>query len=278
MIHYDSRFAYQFTSFAGSGLPIQIWQYRQGQMVDVTRNYPQQVYDDAYKWWKIYTETRNRPDAGRGVLAAYLADKYLLGEAEDGWNRVEQAYQESDRQSFFIQLRQFLQEMGYASGRSAVSVPSAVADGRVKQLSDQKYEYVVDPNYRFVQMDDRPATFQDLPDGDYRFYDGSPTFKVRGQQFYHSLWLRKLGNIVIGINMEYLDENSCFIGTATQNTIANVTYGYQESGRLPSTSNPWRFSSGNPIDMNTFRRYVNQLDNNQLRTVDYCVESMQNRR
>ena len=30
-LSYDTRFAYSFASFAGSGFPIQIWQYRQGQ-------------------------------------------------------------------------------------------------------------------------------------------------------------------------------------------------------------------------------------------------------
>lgn len=116
----DDRFAYAFGSYAGSGYPLQIWQYRQGKMVDVTRQYPQLIYNDAYQWWQIYTENREQDtiEFGKGPLAAYLADKYLLGQGQDGWRRVRQAYQGSDRQKFFTELRQFLQENGYASPNS----------------------------------------------------------------------------------------------------------------------------------------------------------------
>lgn len=111
----DDRFAYQFSSFAGSGFPIQIWQYRQNRLVDVTRNYRNQIYDSAYRHWQLYTQARDGVDGGRGLLAAYLAEKYLLGEAEDGWNRVRSAYQASDRQQFFADLAQFLQQTRYAT-------------------------------------------------------------------------------------------------------------------------------------------------------------------
>lgn len=50
---------------------------------------------------------------GRGPLAAYLADKYMLGQEQEGWERVQQAYRGSDRQQYFIELRSFLQETGY---------------------------------------------------------------------------------------------------------------------------------------------------------------------
>ena len=111
---YDDRFAYAFASYAGSSYPLQIWQYRDGKMVDITRSYPELIYNDAYQLWQRYSEYKNEyPEVGRGALAAYLADKYLLGQSEDGWQRVRQAYQESDRESFFADLRKFLQETGY---------------------------------------------------------------------------------------------------------------------------------------------------------------------
>jgi hypothetical protein len=118
-IHYDSRFAYAFGSFADSGLPIRIWQYRDGEMINVTRNYPKQVYDDAFKWWQRYTEANQQRADVKGVLAAYLANKYLLGEAEDGWQRLEQIYQGADRQQFFAKLREFLIETGYTAPATA---------------------------------------------------------------------------------------------------------------------------------------------------------------
>jgi hypothetical protein len=47
----DDRFAYLFTSFAASGLPIQIFTFAQGKFTDVTRTYPKQVKRDAASWW-----------------------------------------------------------------------------------------------------------------------------------------------------------------------------------------------------------------------------------
>ncbi|WP_427160194.1 hypothetical protein ACQFX9_00305 [Aliinostoc sp. HNIBRCY26] len=110
----DDRFAYAFTSYAASGYPIQIWQYRQGKMIDVTRRYPKEVASHAAEVWKTYTEIRQQgEDEGKGFLAAYLADKYLLGQGQDGWRRVQQAYKKSDRNQYFTELRKFLRETGY---------------------------------------------------------------------------------------------------------------------------------------------------------------------
>ncbi len=111
----DDRFAYAFASYAGSSYPLQIWQYRDGNMVDVTRSYPELIYNDAYQLWQRYTEYKNEyEEVARAALAAYLADKYMLGQSEDGWQRVREAYQGSDRESFFKDLRNFLEETGYS--------------------------------------------------------------------------------------------------------------------------------------------------------------------
>jgi hypothetical protein len=115
----DHRFLSAFTSFAGSGLPIQIWQYRQGRMIEVTRRYPHLIRRDANQWWQQYIESRNRGYEVKGHLAGYLADKYLIGEEKDGWERVQQAYQQSDRQQFFRELRSFLRQTGYIRGNSS---------------------------------------------------------------------------------------------------------------------------------------------------------------
>ncbi len=110
----DDRFAYAFTSYAASGYPLQIWQYRQGRMVDVTRRYPKLIASDAAQLWKTYREIRNEVDNGKGFLAAYLADKYMLGQGQDGWQRVKQAYKGRDRAQYFADLRKFLRETGYS--------------------------------------------------------------------------------------------------------------------------------------------------------------------
>lgn len=112
----DGRFAYQFASFAGSGFPLQLWSYRQGKFVDVTRSYPQLVRDSAYRSWKLIQQRRQSNPEGReikGILAAYLADKYSLGESQEGWKNLRAWYKEGDRQVFFDQLQSFLKETGY---------------------------------------------------------------------------------------------------------------------------------------------------------------------
>ena len=110
----DDRFAYQFASYAGSAFPLQIWQYRQGQMLDITRDYPQLVFRNAYRLWQDYLE-RRKLDYGeeKAPLAAYLATKYLLGQEQDGWQRVRRIYQKRDRKKYFIELKRFLRQTGY---------------------------------------------------------------------------------------------------------------------------------------------------------------------
>lgn len=111
----DDRFAYAFASYAGSFYPVQVWRFRRGQMLDVTRQYPQLIRASAYQNWLGYQQTQNDIEGGRAALAAYLADKYMLGEAADGWRRVQSAYQASDRTRFFADLRAFLQTTGYTA-------------------------------------------------------------------------------------------------------------------------------------------------------------------
>ncbi len=110
----DDRFAYAFGSYAGSAFPLQIWQYRQGKMLNVTRRYPKLIYSDAYSWWQLAAKrAQDTVEYGRGPLAAYLADKYLLGQEQEGWEQVQQAYRGSDRRQYFTELWSFLQETGY---------------------------------------------------------------------------------------------------------------------------------------------------------------------
>jgi hypothetical protein len=79
LVSADNRFAYEFASFAGSGAPVQIWDYRSGRLVDATRTYPAQVSADATRWWKFYREARHSSGEVRGLLAAWAADESLLG-------------------------------------------------------------------------------------------------------------------------------------------------------------------------------------------------------
>ena len=122
----DDNFAYAFTDYAASRYPIQIWQYEQYAMHDVTRNFPNVVYGHALQLWQEYSslrdkrssglspeEIKRRPQVEQAVLAAYLANKYLLGQEEDGWHRLWRVYWWRDRHDFFGSLDGFLRRTGY---------------------------------------------------------------------------------------------------------------------------------------------------------------------
>jgi len=82
-------------------------------MINVTRRYPQLINNHASELWQTFLEAQKQGDDGKGFLAAYLADKYLLGQGQDGWQRVQQAYKKSERTKYFADLRKFLRETGY---------------------------------------------------------------------------------------------------------------------------------------------------------------------
>jgi hypothetical protein len=89
----DDRFAYAFTSFAGSGLPVQVWTINpNGVLTNVTRTRPDLIKKDALVWWHAYVGQRGKKDSDiRGVLAAWCADEYLLGQGPDCASEVASA-------------------------------------------------------------------------------------------------------------------------------------------------------------------------------------------
>ena len=112
----DDRFNYEFTFYAASFSPIQIWRYRGGELTDVTRSFPSMVRKDAAALWRAYARiARSAYDWSevRGVLAAWLADRYLLGEGKDGWKRVRAVYHGKDRNGYLEHLTRFLARTGY---------------------------------------------------------------------------------------------------------------------------------------------------------------------
>ena len=121
----DGRFAYAFTSFADSVFPIQIWRFKGTSFSDVTRRFRADIRRDARRRWHQYGRYRRGRREVRGVLAAYLADKYLLGEQRSGWQqlRLEQRrgrlrarFGERPRSSagYLRALHRFLRRLGYA--------------------------------------------------------------------------------------------------------------------------------------------------------------------
>jgi hypothetical protein len=111
----DGRFSEAFTNYADSRFPLQVWQYRQGKMQDVTKQYPVEVYTNSAELW---LESNKRVSEGgevKGVLAAFMASKYVMGQDAEGWQLLERVYQGRDRTQFFGKLRELLVSTGYAS-------------------------------------------------------------------------------------------------------------------------------------------------------------------
>jgi hypothetical protein len=93
----DSRFEYLFTSFAGSGVPLRIFGYQDGNFLAVTGKYPALVRKDAAQWWQLYQRQRSGPSHdSRGFLAAWAADKYLLGAGAKVWPALNAALRRGD--------------------------------------------------------------------------------------------------------------------------------------------------------------------------------------
>lgn len=78
----DDRFAYAFTDYAESGLPLQIFSWKGGHFTDVTHRYPKLIARDAARWLKLYkAQAHGSPAWGDsvGLIAAWAADEYRLG-------------------------------------------------------------------------------------------------------------------------------------------------------------------------------------------------------
>lgn len=78
----DDAFAYAFTDYAASGLPIKVLAFENNHFVNVTRDYPTQIASDAKRWWSAFSSQRSSHyNDSVGLFAAWAADEYLLGHA-----------------------------------------------------------------------------------------------------------------------------------------------------------------------------------------------------
>jgi hypothetical protein len=82
----DGRFAYAISSYAGSGMPLQILRWQGGDLQDVTGEFPALIQRDSKHWWRAYRKYAGRKppnnDFGLGALAAWSADEYRLGHGD----------------------------------------------------------------------------------------------------------------------------------------------------------------------------------------------------
>jgi hypothetical protein len=121
----DDYFAYEFTDFAASGLPLQILSFNGTQFVNVTRSYPKLITQDANLWLKAYkSESKSHWNDTTGLIAAWAADedelghsskvaKYLSQQAKAGHLNSPLQPQVSGGKKFITKLNKFLRAHGY---------------------------------------------------------------------------------------------------------------------------------------------------------------------
>jgi hypothetical protein len=112
----DARFGYAFASFAESGMPVQLWRYSSGDLVDVTRCYPALIRADADKFWAAAVDDQETGAAVTGVLAAYAADQYMLSSGQQALRRIKSSGFRGISADYVSKLSAFLTEMGYTGG------------------------------------------------------------------------------------------------------------------------------------------------------------------
>lgn len=108
----DNAFAYTFTDFAESGLPIQVLSFSGGAFHNITRSYPSLIRKDAAVWWKAYLSDH---DSGRvGLIAAWAADEYNLRKAGSARRTLARQVSKHHITAHFVKrLETFLKSHGY---------------------------------------------------------------------------------------------------------------------------------------------------------------------
>lgn len=110
-----------FTDYAHSPAPIQIFTFSNHRFRDITRTYPARIKKDAARW---LTAFRHNFRNGRGMIAAWAADEYLLGHSalvrsqlagalKAGHLGVPKGFGGPSPQKFVGQLQKLLGRLGY---------------------------------------------------------------------------------------------------------------------------------------------------------------------
>jgi hypothetical protein len=111
----DDLFAYRFTAYAFSGLPVQILRYAAGDFSDVTRDFPALIRKDARRWRAVYRHARRRTDrTQQGAAAAWAADEYQLGKRAAALRSLHAEVRAGHLRARFVKtLDRFLRKHGY---------------------------------------------------------------------------------------------------------------------------------------------------------------------
>jgi hypothetical protein len=122
----DDSFAYAFTDYAASGMPIEILNFSHDAFHNVTRSFPKLIAKDAAQWLSAFdsTATSHYQDTV-GLAAAWAADEDMLGhfssvqrflklELRAGHLNSALSPIEPGGQKFIVALQKFLGHHGYA--------------------------------------------------------------------------------------------------------------------------------------------------------------------
>jgi hypothetical protein len=129
LVSADDRFAYAFTDYADSVLPVQVWRYDHGELRDVSASYKVTLRSEAADLWRTYLSGRRDRDDPRGVLAAWVADEVRLGRSAQAWKQLDTLLRRGelttlgskwavdrfwpDGRAYVSKLRRFLKASGY---------------------------------------------------------------------------------------------------------------------------------------------------------------------
>jgi hypothetical protein len=125
----DARFGYRYASYAESYLPVRIFRLRAGRLVDVTPSFRGVLRADARSALRLYRKQRRRDLNVRGVLAAYAADRYRLGERRGARRTLLRALRRGDLapaypfdagpfgRAYIARVDRFLRKIGYTQRR-----------------------------------------------------------------------------------------------------------------------------------------------------------------
>jgi VCBS repeat protein len=111
----DDAFAYRFTAYAFSGLPIEILRYTPSDFLDVTGHFPALVRRDARRWRTTYLRAHRRRDrTQQGSAAAWAADEYRLGRRRATLRFLRREVRHGHLHAHFVKdLDRFLHFRGY---------------------------------------------------------------------------------------------------------------------------------------------------------------------
>jgi hypothetical protein len=118
----DDAFAYRFTSYAFSALPMLVLRYDHGHFSAITANFKGRLRAESKRLWRGYKTLRpHRDDTARGQISAWAADQYRLGRRKHALavlrREVRRGYlsQPDGGTKFIRTLDRFLKKHGYAA-------------------------------------------------------------------------------------------------------------------------------------------------------------------